>query len=97
MIVNYAFRFAALAGRRALSTTHGDPPVHVLSLHRSFPYTLYKVNPGERSNIVDVATAPPRSTHFYDRDEAENIVKGRVYPAMTSWGKFHLLLALTLC
>ena len=78
--------FAGLsaAGRRFL-TTPSRPAEHVLSLHRSFPYTLYKVNPGERSKIVNAATSP-RSKYFYDSDEAENLVKGRVYPSITSQG-----------
>jgi len=87
------FRPVTLVGRRALSTTHRQPPVHVMSLHRSFP--LYKVNPGNRSNIVDPTTAPPRSEHFYDRDEAKNVVKGRVYPTITPSGSPHLSLAFT--
>jgi hypothetical protein len=44
---------------------------------------LYEVNPGERSNLVDL-TASPRSEHFHDRDEAENLIGGRVYPTITS-------------
>ena len=47
-----------------------------------FLYTLYKINPGKHSYIVDATTVPPCSKHFYDRDEAENLVKGSsVYPA----------------
>jgi hypothetical protein len=75
-------KFTSLLGRRFL-TTPGQPAPHVLSLHRIFPYTLYKVNPGERSNIVDLETSP-RSKPFYDKDEAQNLVKGRVYPSVTS-------------
>ena len=75
-------RFTSLLGRRFL-TTPRQPAPHVLSLHRNFPYTLYKVNPGERSNLVDLETSP-RSNHFYDKDEAQNLVKGRVYPSVTS-------------
>jgi hypothetical protein len=76
---------AILAGCRPLSTTGGRPPTSVLSLHRSFPYTLYKVNPGKHSNIVDRATSP-RSEHFYDSDEVENLMGGSVYPNITSRG-----------
>jgi len=77
-------RLAILAGCRHMSTTGGRLlPTSVLSLHRRFPYTLYKVNPGERSNIVDPATSA-RSEYFYDRDEVENLRGGRVYPTITS-------------
>lgn len=75
-----------LFGRCAMSTTPGQLPINVLSLHRNFPYTLHKVNPGERSSIVDPAAAAPRSEHFYDRDEAEHLVEGRVYPTLTFEG-----------
>jgi len=44
---------------------------------------LYKVNPGKRSNIVDSA-ASVRSARFYDRDEVENLIEGRVHPTITS-------------
>ena len=97
MIFIRNLRFTTRVGRRALSTTPRKLPIHALSLHRSFPYTLYKINPGGRSNIVDAATAPPRSKHFYDRDEANNVVKGRVYPTLASSGLSHLSLAFTLC
>jgi hypothetical protein len=79
-------RLATLAGCRPMSTAGGRlGPTSVLSLHRSFPYTLYKVNPGKRSNIVDPATSA-RSEHFHDRDEVENLIEGRVYPTITSSG-----------
>ena len=78
-------RLATLAGRRPMSTAGGRLPTSVLSLHRSFPYTLYKVNPGKRSNIVDPATSA-RSEHFHSRDEVENLIEGRVYPTITSSG-----------
>jgi len=61
-------RRAMLTGRRPISTAGGQPPTSVLSLHRSFPYTLYKVNPGEGSNIVG-----PCSEHSYEKDEVENL------------------------
>ena len=72
-------RRVTLAGRRPMSTAGGQLPTSVLSLHRSFPYTLYKVNPGERSNVVG-----PCSEHSYERDEVENLREGLVYPTITN-------------
>lgn len=80
-------RLVTLSGRRSMSTVTRKLPTSILSLHRSFPETLYKVNPGERSNIVDPVSFP-RSEHFYDRDEVENVVGGHVYPTITSSSPF---------
>lgn len=74
-------RRAMFAGRRPMSTTGGQLPITALSLHRSFPHTLYKVNPGERSNVVG-----PCSEHSYERDEVEDFREGLVYPAITNSG-----------
>ena len=70
---------AMFAGRRPISTAGGQLPTSVLSLHRSFPYTLYKVNPGKCSNVVG-----PCSEHSYERDEVENLREGLVYPTITN-------------
>jgi hypothetical protein len=64
-----------LAGCCPMSTTGGGLPTNNLSLHRSFPFTLYNVNPGERSNVVG-----PSAEHCYERDDGREPQGGLVYP-----------------
>ena len=90
MFVNNARR-STLAGRRLVSTTGGQLPTNILSLHRSFPYTLYKINPGKRSNIVG-----PAGEHSYERDEVENLSEGLFTPLLPPRVRLHFLSRLPL-